>query len=353
MKKRLQSYSANILFIWSAILIFHSNRYYVGFLSHDTQVALFSLGVTYSALGLLYFVAIPDRFLETSKGLLLFKALKKAAKIFVYKTAPRNLEHKKETMQTQVETKLNSNEKNILLFSLVKFFFLPLMINFSVGNYFDLRSSYTKLMHGEQMLSIQGFNNFIFPFLISLILLIDTAYFLFGYSVESKLFKNKVRSVESTFLGWLVALICYPPFNGIISNYVNWYPNDFRTLSSEIGTFVFRIICLVFWAIYLAASLALGAKCSNLTNRGIVSRGPYSIVRHPAYLAKNVAWWLTTIPLFFHSSFTMCVIIFLSTLVWTFIYFMRAVTEERHLMQDPEYREYCKKVPYRFIPKVF
>jgi protein-S-isoprenylcysteine O-methyltransferase Ste14 len=38
---------------------------------------------------------------------------------------------------------------------------------------------------------------------------------------------------------------------------------------------------------------------------------------------------------------------------WSFIYFLRAVTEERHLSSDPDYLAYCKRVPYRFIPGVF
>jgi protein-S-isoprenylcysteine O-methyltransferase Ste14 len=32
---------------------------------------------------------------------------------------------------------------------------------------------------------------------------------------------------------------------------------------------------------------------------------------------------------------------------------MRAITEERHLSQDPDYIQYKKDVPYRFIPKVW
>ena len=32
------------------------------------------------------------------------------------------------------------------------------------------------------------------------------------------------------------------------------------------------------------------------------------------------------------------------------IYGLRAITEERHLMREPHYRDYCKKVPWRFIP---
>ena len=36
----------------------------------------------------------------------------------------------------------------------------------------------------------------------------------------------------------------------------------------------------------------------------------------------------------------------------TWVYYLRAITEERHLGVDPEYVAYCKQVPYRFIPGV-
>ena len=42
----------------------------------------------------------------------------------------------------------------------------------------------------------------------------------------------------------------------------------------------------------------------------------------------------------------------LGLVVLTGMYYMRAITEERHLRRDPEYRAYMKKVPYRFIPGV-
>jgi protein-S-isoprenylcysteine O-methyltransferase Ste14 len=42
-----------------------------------------------------------------------------------------------------------------------------------------------------------------------------------------------------------------------------------------------------------------------------------------------------------------------TVLFWNCVYFMRAMTEERHLLQDPDYHAYCKKVPYRFVPGIF
>lgn len=95
------------------------------------------------------------------------------------------------------------------------------------------------------------------------------------------------------------------------------------------------------------ASISLGTKCSNLTNRGIVKIGAYKFVRHPAYISKNLVWWLTLAPVLMDNNFA-----FLSMIVWSFIYFMRAITEEKHLLNDKEYQEYCAKVKYRFIPGV-
>ena len=57
-------------------------------------------------------------------------------------------------------------------------------------------------------------------------------------------------------------------------------------------------------------------------------------------------WWITLIPVM-SSTFAM------GMLFWTIIYYFRAVTEERHLGQDPEYVEYCKKVKWKFIPGVY
>ena len=222
------------------------------------------------------------------------------------------------------------------------------MLNFFYGNYFSVKGQLPKLMSlgVGGLFTMSNFNFLLYPFLISLIFLVDTLYFCFGYSFEAGFLKNKVRSVEPTIFGWVVAIASYPPFNGLVSNYVSWYANDYALFSSNMITFIARILVIILLSIYLSATLALGTRCSNLTNRGIVCKGPYKYVRHPAYIGKNMAWWITLIPVF-------GVLSILSMLTWSLIYYFRAITEERHLIQDPDYQEYCKKVKYRFIPGVY
>jgi protein-S-isoprenylcysteine O-methyltransferase Ste14 len=102
--------------------------------------------------------------------------------------------------------------------------------------------------------------------------------------------------------------------------------------------------------------VCFGLRFSNLTHRGIISRGPYAIVRHPAYAAKNFSWWCVMLPSVLWEIWTQRsaapLLQVVGMVLMSGIYFCRAITEERHLSRDQEYRNYMKKVPYRFIPGV-
>jgi protein-S-isoprenylcysteine O-methyltransferase Ste14 len=218
------------------------------------------------------------------------------------------------------------------------------MFNFCFGNFSSLSTTLQDI--SLQSFTIVGFNSTLFPVIFNLLFFVDTLIFTFGYTFESGIFKNKLRSVEPTFFGWVVALACYPPFNWLTGKLLGWYSNDYYSFNNPIYTFIFRILLIVLISIYVWASIALGTKASNLTNRGIVSKGPYSMVRHPAYISKNLVWWTSIIPLG-------SIPAILSMAGWSLIYHLRAITEERHLRKDPDYLEYCQKVKYRYIPGIY
>jgi protein-S-isoprenylcysteine O-methyltransferase Ste14 len=177
---------------------------------------------------------------------------------------------------------------------------------------------------------------------------VDCGWALMGYSMESRWLGNKTRSVEPTLLGWAAALSCYPPYNNVLGTYLpleNGKP-VFTGSSAENWLLALRFGTVFLFMIYATATVAFGFKFSNLTNRGIVSRGPYRFIRHPAYVCKCCAWWLEHIP-----TLTITKAFFLTLLCC--VYALRAWTEERHLSQDPEYREYKRKVPWVIFPGVY
>ena len=132
--------------------------------------------------------------------------------------------------------------------------------------------------------------------------------------------------------------------------------SDFPRFDDPTTHLSLNLALLTLMAIYASASVALGFKASNLTHRGIVARGPYAVIRHPAYVCKNLAWWIGSVPLVteaFHQSMFGGMQAVASVAGWSMIYILRALTEEDHLRSvDGEYAAYATKVRYRFIPGV-
>ncbi len=237
---------------------------------------------------------------------------------------------------------------------LVKAFFLPLMF-----------ADYINLL-GATRFSAVGFIQF-FDWAYNAIFTVDLLLVTVGYVFTLKLFDSHIRSTEPTMLGWVVAIICYPPFWGsIYSNVLPYDPavswgawirngdiDPVTVFGIAMGT-NWQTICwgsgiLICGLVYVWASLAFGLRFSNLTNRGILTNGPYRFTKHPAYVFKNISWWMIAVPFVAHAGIENAVRECLMLLTVNFIYFMRARTEERHLSHDPAYVEYALYMNRRSI----
>ncbi len=242
----------------------------------------------------------------------------------------------------------NRRVKKVLRLYLVNFFFLTLMARFLTGEFHGFEQELSKLLSNEyaQLGWYQQYK-IIFLILFHLLFTIDVGIAIIGYTVASRWLFNRTKSVDATLSGWMVALICYPPFNSITTQFFGYYglPTHNLFTDEKILAIILTIVILLY-IVYVWATIALGFKFSNLTNRGIVDRGPYAYVRHPAYAAKNSAWWVDNTFVLTNIWAT------LALTMWNIIYIMRALTEERHLLHDKAYKVYIKKVKYKFIPKI-
>jgi protein-S-isoprenylcysteine O-methyltransferase Ste14 len=197
--------------------------------------------------------------------------------------------------------------------------------------------------------------SYILVWISSMLWLADSMSASASYSIESRWMENRSRSVDLTASGWLICLCCYPPLNDITGTLFPFAPN---VVDNQLGSmlipdmaflYVSKIIEIVLLLALVYADLSLGPSGVNITLKRLQTRGPYGIVRHPATVCKLTLWWLQSA---FYLQFWSWEMI-LGQLMWNVIYISRALTEERHLKQFPEYREYMKKVKYRFIPGVF
>jgi protein-S-isoprenylcysteine O-methyltransferase Ste14 len=236
---------------------------------------------------------------------------------------------------------------------LIKGFFLPLMTIYLSFNSNDL-----------MQLSLGNWNTAtLYAHANTLFFTIDLVFAATGYLMTLRLLDTHIQSSEPNLLGWMVCLLCYNPFweqltqasylnyDDSISwlNYVDAYPIVGAVWCGLI------IACLI---IYAASTVAFGIRFSNLTYRGLISNGTYRYSKHPAYISKNISWWLIAIPFISDTGDTPtairnCVLL----LGVNTVYFLRARTEERHLSAYPEYVAYAQWINdhgiLRFLGKRF
>lgn len=252
------------------------------------------------------------------------------------------------------------NDKTNLLGIFVKMFFIPVITVFFVDQFFHLVNNWSYITNTlsqkflSNFMSVMDFHNITFSVIFS----VDVGLAWCGYVISSRWIKNSNVSTEPTFLGWFVAISCYPPFQWNMSSYFS-PPAETAYLSIPTSGLVwlFTIMSTFSYLIYMLATVYFGLRFSNLTHRGIITRGPYSLVRHPAYAAKNFSWWCVMLPVILYQGLIqhqLFVFVQIFGLIFmTFFYYWRAITEERHLSLDPDYVEYCKKVKHRFIPGIY
>lgn len=219
---------------------------------------------------------------------------------------------------------------------ILKLIFIPFLATWVVQNIKHIHYLYLNFQEVDLWV--------INKFALGTIFLVDSFIFLQGYCIESTRLKNNIISVDPTKLGWFVCLICYPPLNYYSFTLVDFHQTSFSiNVNSQIEA-VLTLVITFLWLIFVIASFNLGFKASNLTNRGVVDKGLYKYCRHPAYSSKMMIWFIQA--LFFGTYYLSLFLAF------CIVYVLRAYTEERHLAMGKEYRDYMKKVRYRFIPGI-
>ena len=221
----------------------------------------------------------------------------------------------------------------------VKGFFLPLMLVYLVQNVEWFRFVAQNPWRGDWM--------FVYEAAFRATFIVDLAFCVIGYALSLRVTDSHMRSVDPTFFGWAVTLVCYEPIWSLVNAaYLN-YENG-RAWTAVVpatgplawiwGGAIVGLLCVYAWS-----TVVFGLRFSNLTNRGIITNGPYRWVRHPAYLTKCLSWWLIAVPFIpLRGDLLEALRLSALLLVLNGIYILRAWTEELHLRRDPDYLRYAQ-----------
>lgn len=233
----------------------------------------------------------------------------------------------------------------------VKGFFTAFMLSIVPGNFSSLVTvQMSEVLANPYMTGL---------WTINLLYLVDVHIATVGYILTLKPLDAHIRTANPYGMAWVAALICYPPF--IL---MNGGPLDYQVGGSDWGHWLAgHDTLMAFWgvtlvlliAVYAWATMAFGIRFSNLTHRGVITHGPYAFTRHPAYVSKNLSWWVGSLPFLVTSGGWVEAVrnTVLLGLV-SGVYYWRAKTEEKHLLGDPAYQAYWAWAQnHALVPRIF
>jgi protein-S-isoprenylcysteine O-methyltransferase Ste14 len=223
---------------------------------------------------------------------------------------------------------------------LVRGFFLPLN--------FCALVAFLRMFRGVEAEALSGLWLQVQNTLILMLSALLAAAIVPGYLFSARLLGTQIRKVEASWFGWAVTLCCYPPLMGaVFGNWLNFYGAGATArppwmqmppaTAAVVGGLILLLEIIHYWG-----EAVFGLRASNLSNRGIITNGPYRFCKHPVYLVKCLGWLLVWMPFLAGDTPWECLRL---TFLWAGvcgIYLMRAWVEERLLSDDPVYVDYAR-----------
>lgn len=251
---------------------------------------------------------------------------------------------------------------------LLRFYFLPVMyVHFAIygtqalqGDALSVAMNIGQIPSGAPVPQTTFFEFLLMAYLVFAAM--DVLFATIGYLVTFRPLDTDIRSVDESYTGWIVCIICYFPFWDILL--AGHIIREFNTNPAWFVWFADNAVLLSVWGtlVVLAmlaesiTTMSFGLRFSNLTYRGLISAGPFRLTKHPQYITKLCNRYLFYVPFMAAGGVTAALLLHAQFAVIVLIYYLRARTEENHLSRYPEYVEYAHWIDrhglFRFMGRI-
>ena len=176
-----------------------------------------------------------------------------------------------------------------------------------------------------------------------------------GYIFASRLIGTELKKVDRTWFAWAINLSCYPPLNAaVFAGWVAYMPSSevnalykgvppwaYHTVSDPLLLYLVAGAIIFLALMHLWGEAFVGIRAANMSARGIITTGPFSVTRHPIYVSKCFQWAFLYFPVLSAVGFLNSVQSGILFLLVCAIYVGRALGEEKLLATDETYVKYA------------
>ncbi|WP_299876916.1 isoprenylcysteine carboxylmethyltransferase family protein [uncultured Cocleimonas sp.] len=181
-------------------------------------------------------------------------------------------------------------------------------------------------------------------------LTITTCLALYSYSVVSILWSRKeIRNIDFTFTGWIITAICYGPLlGGVLYQIIPQSSGNVPSYNVDSWMWLTLIFEALLNLLYTLSIFNMGRKFGVLVDKGVVRNGFYSVIRHPSYLLEAMMFIML-------SSIALSgPIQWIAISAFLLKYWLRSEREDQFMTSsNPEFSEYKKQIPWKFIPGIY
>ncbi|MCE9541226.1 hypothetical protein K8R03_01550 [Candidatus Kaiserbacteria bacterium] len=170
----------------------------------------------------------------------------------------------------------------------------------------------------------------------------------YGYSVISILWGKYMRNLDFSVVGWLSNGFCYPFLGVVVWQMIPSFTGVDPIITGGPLNELMLWLGLLFNILYMLSIFNLGILFDLMADKGVRWSGFYSVVRHPNY-ALEVSMFFVTELVGLASG-----VQWLAIMMYFFIYWIRSEREDNFMeYSNPEYAQYQKASPYKFIPGLY
>jgi hypothetical protein len=164
-----------------------------------------------------------------------------------------------------------------------------------------------------------------------------------------RIISTDIKKTDQTWFGWMVTFFCYPPINrGTGSGWFVYQVHSIPVLpwitwfgSSGPVSYAVGGILLFTYIVHYWGEAICCMRSSHLSNRGIITNGPFRVTKHPVHVVKCIAWAFTFLPFLSGDDLRGDIMYGLSFSAFCCVYATRSWIEERLLSTDPTYVAYA------------